>query len=396
MNSFSQRFSLLLTLVLVAFSTAITRADEIHVSSKHELLQAAEKATPGSTIVITSKTIDGGISLRNLQGTPAKPIVIRGERRDQRPIIQGGSFGIQLSDPGYVTLENLEVRGASQNGINIDDAGSFDSPALHVTLNNLYVHQIGPDGNCDGIKLSGLDHFTLENCRIERWGKGGSAIDMVGCHHGIVRDCRMEFDTMNSASGVQMKGGTSDILVSYCRFENCGHRGVNIGGSTGLPYFRPQNTTYEAKDITVEDCTFVGGMAAAAFVGVDGAVVQHNNIINPTKWVIRILQETTAPRFVSCRNGVFRNNIVQIEADQAFRSVNVGSNTSPETFQIEGNAWFAPNGQLSEKTLRLPVVEKEGTYNVNPRFTDFKGKTYLTAQNRLLGDKGVRERSRMD
>ena len=41
--------------------------------------------------------------------------------------------------------------------------------------------------------------------------------------------------------------------------------GVNIGGSTGRAYFRPRPEGFEAKDITVEDCTFVG--SGAAFVG---------------------------------------------------------------------------------------------------------------------------------
>ncbi len=42
---------------------------------------------------------------------------------------------------------------------------------------------------------------------------------------------------------------------------------MNVGGSTGLAYFRPKSPGYEAKDITVEDCTFIGSQDADCFRG---------------------------------------------------------------------------------------------------------------------------------
>ncbi|MBA2114357.1 right-handed parallel beta-helix repeat-containing protein [Bremerella alba] len=381
---------LVLPLLFLCVSPAVAVA-EIEVTSKTELLQAVSQAKPGTVITITSKSLEGGISIKNLHGTSEMPIVIRGKDPANRCLIEGGHFGLQVSDPAHVVLENLEIRRASQNGLNVDDASTYDSPALHVTLRNIYVHDIGPSGNCDGIKLSGVDYLTIENCQIERWGKGGSAIDMVGCHQGIVRNCTMKFDTMNSASGVQMKGGTSKIVVSRCFFSECGHRGVNIGGSTGLPYFRPRGVTYEAKDITVEDCTFIGGMAAMAFVGVDRAIVQHNTIVDPAKWVLRILQETTEPGFVPCRNGVFRNNVIQFKAEQAFRSVNVGPHTSPETFQFESNAWYSIDRKINESALRLPVKEKDGIYNIDPQLKLVNGRMRVATSQQLPSNVGARQ-----
>ncbi|MFN3151154.1 right-handed parallel beta-helix repeat-containing protein [Bremerella sp.] len=381
---------LALPLLLVFVSTAAA-IDEVTVSSKAELLQAASQAKPGTVITISAKSLPGGIYIENLQGSPDLPIVIRSLKPTNRCIIEGGIFGMQIAGPAHIVLENLEIRGATQNGLNIDDAGRSDSPAQHVLLRNLYIHDIGPNGNCDGIKLSGVDHLTIENCRLERWGKGGSAIDMVGCHKGIVRNCTMKSDPMHADNGLQLKGGTSEIVVSRCLFAECGQRGVNIGGSTGLPYFRPQGATYEARNITVEDCTFLSGIAAIAFVGVDGAIVQHNTIVAPGKWVIRILQETTEPGFVPCRKGIFRNNVVQIKKEQASQIVNVGPNTSPDTFQLEGNAWFATNGQISQRELRLPVEEKAGIYNIDPQLEGTKGGMKVATSGQLSGRVGVRE-----
>src|SRR6185503_2470517 len=104
-------------------------------------------------------------------------------------------------------------------------------------LRRVIVRDVGSDGNHDGVKLSGLDDFKVEECTVERWGKRGSAIDMVGCHQGVIRGCTIREGDETGANGVQMKGGSRDISLRACRFENAGGRAVNLGGSTGLPYF---------------------------------------------------------------------------------------------------------------------------------------------------------------
>src|SRR5207302_456185 len=103
------------------------------------------------------------------------------------------------------------------------------------------------------------------------------------------------------------------VSIRGCKFEEAGDRGVNIGGSTGVPFFRPAlasipaNGRYEAKDIRVEACTFRGSNAPFAFVGVDGAIVRYCTVFHPHKWVLRILQETQMEGFVPSRNGVFED-----------------------------------------------------------------------------------------
>src|SRR5262249_7493119 len=198
------------------------------------------------------------------------------------------------SDLAQVELHDLAVANVRGNGINIDDGGSYDTPAHHVVLRGLVVRDVGPTGNRDGIKLSGLDDFRVEGCTVERWGDRGSGIDMVGCHRGEVTGCTFRHGDREGDHGVQAKGGSGDITIRRCRVEHAGQRAVNLGGSTGLAYFRPRAQGYEARDIRVEDCTFIGSMAPVAFVGVDGATVRHNTIYRPGRWAFRILQETRA------------------------------------------------------------------------------------------------------
>lgn len=277
----------------------------VRVRTREELQQAVAGAKPGTKIVVAPGNYPGGLSFAGLRGEKDRPIVVAAADPVQKPVIEGGNFCLHLSDPVYVELHDLVLTKGGGNGLNIDDGGSFDTPAEHVVLRGLTVRDIGGDRNHDAIKLSGLVDFRIENCTIERWGKSGSGIDMVGCSRGVVVGCTFREGDNLSANGVQMKGGSRDVTIRACRFENAGGRGVNLGGSTGLPYFRPKPQGYEAKDLVVEDCTFVGAMAPIAFVGVDGAVVRHNTFYRPARWLFRILQENQDPQFEPCRNGTF-------------------------------------------------------------------------------------------
>ena len=104
-------------------------------------------------------------------------------------------------------MRHLTITGATVNGINIDDGGSFASPARNVVLRVLHVRDVGPKGNKDAIKLSGLVDFRVEDCAIERWGDGGSGIDMVGCHRGEITKTGFRHTSPTMANGVQAKGG---------------------------------------------------------------------------------------------------------------------------------------------------------------------------------------------
>jgi hypothetical protein len=381
-----------LTLFVLACNCAAI-AEDLHVKSRDEFARALATAKAGTTISVAPGTYRGGLSGAGLAGTKDQPIVIAASEPKNPPVIEGSGGGLHLSSPQHVELRNLVIQKATGNGLNIDDGGSIDSPAQNLVLKNLVVRDIGPRGNTDGIKLSGIKNFRVEGCRVERWGSGGSAIDMVGCHEGIITGCTFAEATGEGANGIQAKGGSSQITIQRCRFENAGGRAVNIGGSTGLAFFRPRDATFEAKDITVEDCTFVGGIAPIAFVGVDGALVQHNTIYRPKRWAIRILQETTGERFVPSRKGRFIKNVVVFQADELRQLVNIGGNTAPETFEFAGNQWHCLDRPDSTRRLvQLPTKEKQGAYGILPKFKDAPAGD-VSIPGRQPDDAGVREGS---
>jgi hypothetical protein len=365
--------------------------DEIRVSNRDELVRGLREAKAGTTILIAAGEYRGGLSQAQLKGTKERPIVIAGADAANPPVIDGGGSCLHLSSPEHVELRDIVFTGARGNGLNIDDSGSTDTPAHDLILRNVVVHNVGPEGNRDGIKLSGIIDFRIEGCRVERWGSGGSAIDMVGCTRGVVTRCKFHDAGGDSANGVQVKGGSSDIVIRRCRFENSGNRGVNVGGHTGLPYFRPRDAAYEAKNITVEDCEFVGGVSAVAFVGVDGAVVRHNTIYRPRRWPVRILQENTDARFAPSRNGKVEKNVIAFRSDEMREAVNVGGNTAPETFKFSGNVWYCiDRPDETRRRVRLPVAETDGTYGSEPRFRDAsKGDIRISGRGPM--DAGARD-----
>ncbi|HEX5137854.1 MAG TPA: right-handed parallel beta-helix repeat-containing protein [Planctomycetota bacterium] len=315
-------------------------------------------AKPGQRVVIAPGEYHG-FHLSDVRGLRGQPIVV---------VAQGAVFkgGIQLSDVAYLEIEGLAVEGAPGNGLNIDDGGTFETPSHHVILRDVVVRDCGGRGNEDGIKLSGVDDFRLERCTVERWGRGGSAVDMVGCHRGVIDGCTIrDREEATAASGVQAKGGTRDVVIRRCRFEHAGARAVNVGGSTGLAYFRPKPEGFEAKDVTVEGCTFVGSEAPIAFVGVDGATVRFNTFFRPRKWFLRILQETREEGFVPCRGGVFADNLVVYRSDEVATPVNVGPGTAPETLRFARNWWFCIDDP-ARGPPRLPVAEKDAAGGKDP------------------------------
>ena len=186
---------------------------------------------------------------------------------------------------------------------------------------------------------------------------------MVGCHDGAVENCTFTHDENAAmANGVQTKGGSRAVAIRKCKFINAGGRAVNLGGSTGAPYFRPLNATAEARDITVEDCHFTGSMAPIAFVGVDGAIARYNTFVNPGRWVVRILQENQNTALAPCRNGLFANNFITFKTGLAM-AVNIGGGTEPKSFRFEKNAWLCEDAHSETRArLQLPFGEAAGIY----------------------------------
>jgi len=339
------------------------------------LNRAAQGISPGTAIRLLPGTYPGGVHLSRLTGTAEAPIWVGGVPGRALPIISGGSTALQLSRVRYLVVEHLEITGATVNGINCDDGGDYADPdaARFVLFRNLNIHDIGTGGNNDCLKLSGLDDYWVLGCAFSDGSAGGSGIDHVGCHRGVIARCA--FTDMGS-NAIQCKGGSDDIEIRWSHFKDAGARAINIGGSTGSEFFRPPLSTTqpnaEARNIRVIANVFEGSDAPVAYVGSIDCLVAHNTFIDPTRWVMRILQETTTSdrfTFLPCGQDRFINNLVYFSRSQLSSFVNVGPNTAPETFTFANNLWYAYD-RPGQSTPTLPVTESNPVVGLDPEFTD--------------------------
>ena len=367
--------------------------------------RAAQSISPGTAIYVHAGTYPGGTYLAALRGTADRPIWIMAVPGEARPVIEGGNQGVYLTRPRYVILQNLEIRGTADNGINVDDGEEFTNPdaARFVLFRDLDIHDTGkrPSGVANCLKMAGLNDFIVEGSSFARCGNGpGSGalgVDGVGVHNG-----RLSFNRFlsNGFGGIQFKGGSRDIEIRSNLFHNTGWRGVNMGGSTGEAFFRPPLTAsspnYEAGRIQVIANIFNGSEAAASFAGCVDCQFSHNTVVNPSKWALRILQETlTIGRYTFARtgNGVVAGNIFYFRrADlNTGEDINVGADTDPQSFSLLRNLWYAHDNP-AQSSPRLPLLPGGTTGDVvrmDPNFVDARtGDFHLKAVSvaRAAGD----------
>ena len=332
---------ILLLLQIIYIQSITSQVITIGNSGDFPNLEAAENSiTAGDTLLLQPQTFsDGTQFLENLSGTESSPIVIIAQSEHQS-IFQGGTEAIHLINCSYVEINGVVIEQQTGNGINIDDGGDYSTPSKHITIRNCIFRDMAANGNNDLLKMSGVDSFLIERCDFINGGDGGSGVDLVGCHWGTVQDCY--FDDPGS-SGIQNKGGTQFIRIQRNIFKNVSQRALNLGGSTGLEFFRPPLPdpivdAFEAADLDVYSNVFIGNWAPIAYVGCVRVKVYNNTFYAPENWVIRILQETTTPGFLACSNNEFRNNIVSLTND--LTEVNIGPNTASESFIFSNNLWF--------------------------------------------------------
>jgi len=343
------RFLLLLALASPLFSATL------EVRNAEDLRTRLRELKAGDTLRIGPGDYPGGHHLSGIG-----KLTIEALDPENPPHFKGGKQAWHFSRCADLTLRNLRVSGQSANGINLDDGGERDQPVDGVLLEGLVISDIGPNGNFDAIKCSGLRNLTIRDCEIRGWG--GQAIDFVGCRKALITGCRiMGKPGFSQHTGPQFKGGCEDIVIEKCHFKDAGQRPIQAGGSTGADYFRPPGAKYEARRIIIRDNVIEGGMCAAAFTGVDGAEFTGNTVKNPDKWIFRVLQETTAEGFAPCRNVVISGNTFVFQRAKIREEINIGPGTAPETFRFQGNKWLAEDRPEASKPT-LPVAEKGGSY----------------------------------
>ena len=382
-NKFSFWLAVFYVLWIPFLPTAFAKTYDVRTIA--QLKQTLSELKAGDTVEIHSGIYKGGVLFEGLTGRKNKPITIKGKNPKNPPLFTGGKTTLNFSRCHYLQLKNLNISGAKENGIHVHDGNTGqkkNKPSRNILLEHITVTDTGPVGNFDAIKMSGVTSFVIRNCVISGWG--GSGIDMVGCSYGRITSCKFKGKKgFSQGNGIQIKGGSKNILVEKSFFVKAGRRGINLGGMTGFRWFRPEVGYFEAKNIEVGGNVFYGG-TAIAFVTSQSGFVHHNAILYPTGYVFRILQEREDPRFMPCGNSLITKNIIVV--DNRFKNfLNIGLGTNPGSFMFSENVWY---DSFANRKPELPSIEKNPVYGVNPGLVFKNNRVYYLSKDPRLKGKG--------
>ncbi|MFY7876305.1 MAG: right-handed parallel beta-helix repeat-containing protein, partial [Pirellula sp.] len=369
--------------LLAGFQSGL--AGEIHVRpGGSNPAVAIKSAKPGDVVLIHPGIYGGGQWIKGIRGTPEQVITIRAAEPKSPPVISGGPAGWQFSACSHLVIEDIVFEHQTDNGLNIDDDGLYKKgnlyAATNIHLKRIVVRDLNAEGNNDGIKLSGLRDFTVNDCRISNWGKVGCGLDMVGCTDGkivgvIADGCH------KGGWGIQAKGGSDGILIQDCQVRNVTQRGIQVGGVTGPDSFREKGSVWEAKKIQIESCDVYGGDASIAIIHAMDVSIKSCRWIHPKKWFFRFLNENNSFGFQASRNVLIQENLFVATEANFIGPVNSGILWNP-SIRFEDNIWYhetIPNWDLR---LGLPSGELRGVACVNPP-SSFLRKDFVVTKSRF-------------
>jgi hypothetical protein len=309
-----------------------------------------------------------GVTIRSTN--PANPAVLSG-------------VGMQFPDAHDITVSDIVMQNTAGNYINAFNSDSSGPAATNFTFRNMTFQNPVYSTTVEtiGLKMAGVDGFAIDNCRFLGFGNmaGALGIDGVGVHQGTVT--HSVFNTTGAqvggggGYGIQFKGASADITIRANRFDDSyrtGQRGINNGGSTGVPYFRPQPPPpYEATRITMEGNVFSGWRAPADFASSDGGTFRNNLVYRPIGYVAWITTESIINGITyQAKNGsVLSNRFIWNQGDlyePNFTFVNIGSSTLPDTFTFAGNQWYNATNSSNSAPHLGSITETGSIYGVNP------------------------------
>jgi hypothetical protein len=164
-----------MTLQSLAFLFAVTTmAETVVVKDSAELKSALASLKAGSKVKIAHGDYPGGFHVSGVDR-----VTLEALDETNPPHFKGGANGFQFSRCNDLSLRHIKISGQSGNGLNLDDGGQFDAPVTGITLEGIEISDIGPRGNHDGIKCSGLKQLTIRDCVITGWGGKASTLSAV-------------------------------------------------------------------------------------------------------------------------------------------------------------------------------------------------------------------------
>ena len=302
--------------------------------------RALALAAPGDTILLRGGTYP---ITRSLQITQAG--LTLASYPGERARIAGGTAdltnltSILIVYASGVTIDGLEIEGASYYGIKLDDAYGVQTGA---TLRGLYIHHTGRDG----IKAQRADGLLIDGCEIAFTGiRDASNAEGIDIMATIGVTIRRSFIHDIATNGIFVKAGTRQAVIEANRVERTGYSGILLGSESDAAFMR-DGALYEAADSVARNNLVVD----AAFSGLgsiagDNVRFEHNTVINAARVGQAAFRAAPNEYRTPTRGVVLHNNVFVLTPGSTRPMVHLydyqGAITS------DANIWFSVDGRYS-------------------------------------------------
>ena len=285
----------------------------------------------GGTYTITRSLLitQAGLTLRSYPGEWARLVAGTSDLTNLTSVV--------VVYARQVTVEQLELQGASYYGIKLDDA---HGPQSGIVVRGLYIHHTGRDG----IKTQSADGVLIEDCEVAFTGvrdaSNAEGIDVMGSIGATVR--RNHVHDI-ATTGIFVKAGTTQAVLDANRVERTGHAGILLGSETAAQYMR-NGALYEAIDSVARNNIVVdAALAGLGSIAGDNVRFENNTVINAAKNGQAVFRAAANEYSTRPRNILLKNNVLALASSSTRPMIHLHNYSG--AILSDSNTWFSPSGK---------------------------------------------------
>ena len=238
-----------------------------------------------------------------------------------------------------VTIEDLELQGASSYGIKLDDSQGAQSG---ITLRRVHIHD---HTGRDGIKAQNADGLLIEHCEIASTGVrdpgNAEGIDVMG---SIGVTVRRNYVHDIATTGILVKAGTRQAVIEANHVERTGHAGILLGSESAAEVPCATGRCYEAMSSTARNNIVVDtALAGLGSIAGDDVRFENNTVIDAAKTGQAVFRAAANGSTTQPRNIRLKNNVLALAASSTRPMVHL--NNYAGAIVSDSNTWFSPNGK---------------------------------------------------
>jgi hypothetical protein len=281
------------------------------------------------TITRTLAITKAGLTLRSYPGEQAKIVAGTGDLTNLT--------SVAVVYASRVTIEDLELQGASYYGIKLD---ALHGPQSGITIRRVRIHHTGRDG----IKAQNADGLLIEHCEIGSTGVrdpgNADGVDVMG---SIGVTVRRNYVHDIATTGIFVKAGTRQAVIEANHVERTGHAGILVGSESAASYMR-NGALYEAIDSTARNNIVVDtALAGLGSIAGDNVRFENNTVINAAKTGQAVFRAAANEYQTQPRNILLKNNVLALAASSTRPMMHL--NNYAGAIVSDSNAWFSPSGK---------------------------------------------------